>query len=162
MNPNRVTKMPDGMYKWSCSIDADYNRKNLGAGVIACIIIAVFVLIFGAIMAIRFRDVESFLIVLGCDAFFMLITFVFFKLAFSAQDPRESYEMCDIYVKSGYGQSSVFIDFDKARTAVFTRNYIELKAGMAKTRVYAPAEDFTFVRGYIMSHLTGECEIRYE
>ena len=53
------------------------------------------------------------------------------------------------------------LDFDKARTAVFARNYIELKGRIGKIRVYAPAEDFDFVRGYIMSHLTGDCEIRY-
>ena len=162
MNPNRVTKMPNGMYKWSCLIDAAYYRKSMGAGVKACIIIAVLVLVFGAAIAFQYRDMGSFLIVLGSDAVFMLITIVVFKLAFSAQDPRENYEMCDIYVKSGYGKSSVYVDFDKARTAVFARNYIELKGGIGKIRVYAPAEDFDFVRGYIMSHLTGDCEIRYE
>ena len=162
MNPDRVTKMPNGMYKWSCSIDADYYRKSMGAGFNACVIIAVFVLVFGAIIAFQYRDVGSFLIVLGSDAVFMLITIVVFKLAFSAKDPRENYEMCDLYVKSGYGKSSVYFDFDKAGTAVFARNYIELKGRIAKIRVYAPAEDFGFVRGYIMSHLSGECEIRYE
>ena len=162
MNPDRVTKMPNGMYKWSCSIDAAYYRKSVGAGVKACIIIAVCVLVFVAIIAFQYRDVGSFLIVLGSDAVFMLITIVIFKLAFSAEDPRENYEMCDIYVKNGYGKSSVYFDYDKAREAVFARNYIDLKGRIAKIRVYAPAEDFEFVRGYIMSHLTGDCQIRYE
>ena len=162
MNPDRVTKMPNGMYKWSCSIEPDYYRKGMGAGVKACIIIAVFVLVFGAIIAFLYRDMGSFLIVLGSDAVFMLITFAVFKLAFSAEDPRENYEMCDLYVKSGYGKSSVYVDFDKARSAVFAGNYIELKGRIGKIRVYAPAEDFDFVRGFIMSHLSGDCEIRYE
>jgi hypothetical protein len=29
-------------------------------------------------------------------------------------------------------------------------------------RVFVPAEDYSFVKGFIMSRLTGECEIRYK
>jgi hypothetical protein len=31
-----------------------------------------------------------------------------------------------------------------------------------KMRVFVPAEDYSFVKGFIMSRLTGECEIRYK
>ena len=130
-------------------------------GVKACLGIAAFVLVFGGILAIQFDDWLSFLIVAGCDAVFLLITFVVFKFAFLPKDPKESYEMSDIFVKSGYGKSSVYFDFDKAKVAIFTPKYIELQGRIKKIRVYVPEEDYSFVKGYIMSRLTGDCEIRY-
>ena len=134
----------------------------MGMGVKACLGIAAFVLVFGGILAIQYDDWTSFLIVAGSDAVFLLITFVVFKLALSAKDPQESYEMSDVYIKSGYGKSSVYFDFDKAKVAIFTPKYIELQGRIKKIRVYVPEEDYSFVKGYIMSRLTGECEIRYE
>ena len=89
-------------------------------GIKACLGIAAFILVFGVIMAVQYKDWTNFLIMAGSDAVFLLITFVVFKLALSAEDPQESYEMSDIYVKSGYGRSSVYFDFDKAKAAVFT------------------------------------------
>jgi translation initiation factor IF-1 len=120
-------------------------------GIYACLIIAVFVLVFGAILSYQYRDGKSFLIVAGCDAVFLLITYVVFRFALSENDPRESYVMSDIYVKSGYGRSSVYFDYDKAKEAVFAPGYIELHGRVAKIRVYAPPEEFEFVRRYIMA-----------
>ena len=133
----------------------------MGMGVKACLGIAAFVLVFGGILAIQYDDWTSFLIVAGSDAVFLLITFVVFKFAFLPKDPKESYEMSDIFVKSGYGKSSVYFDFDKAKVAIFTPKYIELQGRIKKIRVYVPEEDYSFVKGYIMSRLTGDCEIRY-
>ena len=82
-------------------MDPEYYKKGMGAGIKACIGIAVFILVFGAFLAVQYKDWTDFLIVAGCDAVFLLITFVVFKLALSAEDPQESYEMSDIYVKSG-------------------------------------------------------------
>ena len=144
------------------AMDVGYYRKGMWMGIKACLGIAAFILVFGAIMAIQFHDWTNLLIVAGCDAVFLLITFVVFKLALSAEDPHESYEMSDIYVKSGYGRSSVYFDFDKAKAAVFTPKYIELQNGIKKLRVFVPEEDYDFVKRYIMNRLTGECEIRYE
>ena len=56
----------------------------------------------------------------------------------------------------------MYFDFDKARVAIFTPKYIELQRGIKKIRVYVPEEDYSFVKGYIMSRLSGECEIKYE
>ena len=157
----KITRNSNGFYTWRCSMDVGYYRQGMGAGIYACLGIAAFILVFGGIMAIKFDDWTNFLIVAGSDAIFLMITFVFFKLALSAEDPQESYEMSDVYVKSGYGKSSVYFDFDKARVAIFTPKYIELQRGIKKIRVYVPEEDYSFVKGFIMSRLTGECEIRY-
>ena len=157
----KITRNSYGFYTWRCSMDVDYYRKGMGMGIKACLGIAAFILVFGGIMAIQFDDWMYFLIVAGCDAVFLLIMFVVFKLALSAEDPQESYEMSDIFVKSGYGKSSVYFDFDKAKVAIFTPKYIELQGRIKKIRVYVPEEDYSFVKGYIMSRLTGDCEIRY-
>ena len=143
-------------------MDVGYYRQGMGVGINACLGIAAFILFFGGIMAIKFDDWTNFLIVAGSDAVFLLITFVVFRLALSAKDPQESYEMSDVYVKSGYGKSSVYFDYDKARVAIFTPRYIELQSGIKKIRVFVPEEDYSFVKGYIMSRLSGECEIKYE
>ena len=106
----KITRDSNGFYTWRCSMDVGYYRQGMGVGINACLGIAAFILVFGGIMAIKFDDWTNFLIVAGSDAVFLLITFVVFKLAFSARDPQESYEMSDIYVKSGYGKSSVYFE----------------------------------------------------
>ena len=158
----KIKKDSNGFYTWSCSMDVEYYKKGMWMGIKACLGIAAFILVFGAIMAVQFHDWTNLLIVAGCDAVFLLITFAVFKLALSAEVPQESYEMSDIYVKVGYGRSSVYFDYDKAKVAIFTPKYIELQNGIKKTRVFVPEEDYDFVKRYIMNHLTGECEIRYE
>ena len=161
-NSGRVRKNSNGFYTWTCSIGVEYYQKGMWAGIYACLGIAAFLLVFGAFLAVQYKDWSDFLIVAGCDAVFLLITFVVFRLALSAKDPQESYEMSDIYIKSGYGKSSVYFDFDKAQVAVFTPRYIELQRGIKKMRAYVPEEDYDFVKGYVMSRLKGECEIRYQ
>ena len=88
----KITKNSNGFYTWSCSMDVGYYRKGMWMGIKACLGIAAFILVFGAIMAVQFHDWTNLLIVAGCDAVFLLITFVVFKLALSAEDPHESYE----------------------------------------------------------------------
>ena len=110
----------------------------------------------------NFQNLQYFLIVAGCTGVFMLIALFFFGLAFSASDPQETYVMSEIYIKSGYGKSSVYLHYTKLKTVIFSRNYIELRGKTSKMRVYIPAEDFYFVKDYIQRHLPGECDIRYE
>ena len=121
-----------------------------------------FVLLFGAALSWKFNDWTSFLIVAGCAGVFMLISCFFFGLAFSASDPQETYEISEVYVKTGYGRSSVYLHFDKVRAVLFTRKYIELWGRNRKMRVYVPTEDSDFVKDFIHSHLPLGCDIRYE
>lgn len=160
--PEKLKKGPDGSYSWFCSIDPDYYRSSIRPGLIACVIIAVFILLFGAVLSWKFNDWTSFLIVAGCAGVFMLISCFFFGLAFSASDPQETYEISEVYVKTGYGRSSVYLHFDKVRAVLFTRKYIELWGRNRKMRVYVPTEDSDFVKDFIHSHLPLGCDIRYE
>ena len=160
--PVKIAEQPDGSYTWTCSIEVNYHRKTMGTGFKACIGIAVFLLLFGAVLARQHRNLETFWIVAGCTAVFLLITLLAFGLTLLATDPQERYEMTETYVKTGSGRSSATFHFRKARAAVFSQKYIELQGRMAKMRIYAPAEDFDFVKDFIRIRLPEECEVRYE
>ena len=161
--PDRITEQKNGSYTWTCSIEVKYYRKTMGIGFKACLGIAVFLLALGGFIAFRERDLEPFLIVLGCTAVFLLITFLVFGLTLLATDPQESYEMTETYIKTGSGKSSAYFNYKKARTAIFWRQqYIELQGKIAKMRIYIPNEDYDFVKRYIMRRFPGDCEIRYE
>ena len=160
--PVKITKQPNGLYTWSCSIETEYHRDSIRPGFYACIGTAVFLLVFGGVLAYRFHDPQSFFIVAGCTAVFLLITFLIFGLAFSAGDPHESYEMGEEFVKSGYGKSSVYFDYSKAKAIILGGKYIELCGKRKRLRIYVPEEDYDFVRGFIQSRVPMECEVRYE
>ena len=161
--PTQITTQPNGTYTWSCSIDVDYYRRNMAMGFKACLWIAAFLLVFGAFLCYRFQDWSTLLIIAACDAVFLLISILIFWLfTHFATDPQEHYEMTDIYIKTGSGKSSVYFDLKRVKTATFGPKYIELKGKVAKMRVYAPAEDFNFVKSYIMTQLPGDCAILYE
>ena len=151
-----------GLYTWTCPIEMDYHRKTMLPGFKACIGMVLFILLFGAVLSFQYRDRMSFWIMAGCAGVILLITLLVFGLTFLATDPQERYEMTETYVKTGSGKSSAYFNFRKARTAVFSGKYIELHGKVVKMRVYAPEEDFDFVKSYILNRLPGECDIRYE
>ena len=161
-DPARITRQPNGTYTWSCSIEPEYHRRSIRPGLYACIGIAVFLLIFGGVLAYSYHDIKDFFIVAGCAAVFLLISFLVFGLAFSATDPHESYQMTEEYVKSGYGKSSVYFDFRKVRVLVLSAKYIELHGKTRRMRIYIPEEEYNFVRGFIQARIPMECEVRYD
>lgn len=119
-------------------------------------------LLFGAYLSYRYDRWKSMLVVAACVGVFLLVTLLVFGLTLLATDPQERYELTDTYIKIGSGRSSAFYRFRKIRTAAVTKKYIELQGKITRTRVYAPAEDFNFVRSYILDRLPGECDVRYE
>ena len=161
MYPVKISQQQDGAYQWSCPIEVEYHRKSMLPGLYACIGIAFFLLIYGGVLSYSYHDLKSFLIVAGCTAVFLLISFLVFGLAFSATEPHESYEMREEYVKSGYGKSSVYFTFKKAKVIVLGGKYIELHGKMKHMRIYIPEEDYDFVRWFIQARIPTECEIRY-
>ena len=158
--PVTLTKDLDGSYTWSCAIEADYHRDSIRPGFYACIGIAVFLLVFGGILSWKYHDWTVFWIVAACAGVFMLLTVLLFGLAFSAENPQERFAMTETYVKTGSGRSSVYFNYKKAQTVILTGRYIELQGKTGRMRVYAPEEDFDFVRSYIQSHLPACCDIR--
>ena len=159
----KIARYPNGIYHWSCSIDVDYYRHGMMNGVKACIGIAVFLLIFGGFLAVTNDDLESFFIVLASTAVFGVICAgVFIPVIVLVKDPGEHFEMCDDWVKSGSGKSSVYFNYKGVRTLAIHNNWLELRGKVKKVRIYAPPEDFGFVRDYVKYRIPGEANITYE
>ncbi len=157
-----IEKQTNGIYTWSCSIDAEYHRNSIRPGLYMCIGFAVFLLIYGGVLSSRFHDPMSFWIVAACVGVFLLIVAIVFGLAFSAADPQETYVLTDTYLKIGYGKSSVFFDFKKLDRVDFHEQYIELREKKRSALVYtATKEDMEFVREYITSRVSGDTKVYF-
>lgn len=159
---DRVTLQSDGCYCWRQEIDREYELSRLKIGFYACVIIAVFILGFGAVLAVMYDDPFSMLIVAGCTAVFMLISIVVFGISAHFVDtPREGYVMADDYIMTGQGKTSVFFYFKGAKKVTLTLKYIELKGPFRTMRVYVAPEDMSFVRNHILSKVSGDAVIIY-
>ena len=157
-----IAQYPGGIYHWTCPIDLDFYRRGMMTGVKACIGIAVFLLAFGAFLAAKFHDFNTFLIVLGCTAGFAAIcALAFVPVIVLVKDPMEHFEMCEDWVKSGSGKSAVYFNYKHIQTLTIHQTWLELGGKVKTMRIYAPAEDFAFVRDYIKNRVSGETEIYY-
>ena len=155
-----IKEHPNHTYTWTCTIDAAYHRDSIRPGFYACIGTAIFLVIFGGILSYQYADWKSFWIVAACAGGFMLISWLVFRLAFSAEAPQESYVLTDTYVRIGDGRSSVFYDFKKIRDVSFHENYIELWEKVRHARIYVgTGEDMEFVKKYITERVKGGFEI---
>ena len=75
---------------------------------------------------------------------------------------REIYHLTDEYIETGSGKTRALFSFKRTRKVIVTRKYMELRGRFGGPRVYAPEEDMSFVRSYILSRVPGEAQIRYE
>ena len=78
--PKKIKQQPNGTYTWSCPIEVEYHRSSMRPGIYACIGIAVFILIFGGILAYIVVLIVSILgaIVSGIQFLITLLLFVAF------------------------------------------------------------------------------------
>ena len=161
--PNRVTFDAGGVYRWKCETEKEYERRSYRYTMIACEIIAAFILCIGVVFSFIFQDVQELLIVVGCDAVFMLIAILVCKgLDALPGTMWETYMLTDEYVKTGSGRASSYTSFKKLKRVRITEKYIALKERLAEQRVYVPKEDMPFIRDYILSRVGGDAEILYE
>ena len=152
--PDRVQLQEDGVYRWNCRIDKKYEQRIYRITMIACGIIAVFVLALGIILSMMSGSIGEFGIVAGCVAVFLVITvLVCWFLDRVSSDPHEIYEMTEDYVQTGSGRSKEYFILKKAKKMLVTEKYIELKGDVRTMRVYVPQDDMEFVRGYLMNRV---------
>ena len=155
--PDRVQLQEDGVYRWSCRIDKKYEQRIYRITMIACSIIAVFVLALGVILSLMSGSIGEFGIVAGCVAAFLAITvLVCWFMDRVSSDPHEIYEMNEEYVLTGSGRSREYFAFKKAKKLLVTEKYIELKGDVRSMRLYVPQDDMEFVRGYVMNRVPPE------
>lgn len=159
---DRVIKQSDGCYCWRQETDREYELSRLRAGFIACVIIALFILVYGGILSILYPDPENMLVVAACAAVFMLICILIFGLcAHFVKSPSETYIMDDTYIQTGEGKSSVLFNYKGAKKVTLTPKYIELKGRLKTVRVYVPPQDMSFVKNHILSRVSGQADIVY-
>lgn len=157
---DRVTRQPDGSYRWRSYIDDEYYYSQLKPGFWACLGIALFILLYGVFLSFLSRDWESLLVVAGSDAVFLLITFAaFYFLGWRVKDSQEIYEMTPDYVKTGSGKSSSYFYYRKVRRLTVNSRYIELQGKYLKKRVYVQEDMLPFVRNYIQSRIPGDAKV---
>ena len=161
--PDQITRQEDGSFRWRCAIEKEYEQRTYKITMIICSAIAAFILVFGGFLAVMYDDLTSFAIVAGCVTVFLLISlltcWVLNKLPGTM---REIYHMTDEYIETGSGKTRALFSFKRTRKVIVTRKYVELRGRFGGPRVYAPEEDMSFVRGYILSRVPGEAQIRYE
>ena len=129
----------------------------------ACVGIAVFLVVMGAVFCAMNRDWSMLWVVLLCDAVFMAITVLVTRLFLrGAVDPGEIYELTDSYVKTGSGKTSAYYEFRRVKALTVTRGYLELRGKLTPMRVYVPEDDMAFVRDWIRRRLPPETEISFQ
>lgn len=159
----RVIKEADGTYTWHCRIDYDYFKKSMKLGIVTCILISISILIMGLVFSYMARDWSSVLPVVLADVIFIIIFVSIFGFVLHvSKDPWEVYKMSDEYVKSGSGKSSVYFYFNKAQTVLMGDRFIELKGKYKRFRMYFPAEDKSFIRGFVTRHIPLEALVTYD
>ena len=159
---DRVTDIGEGVFLWRCSIDEEYERGKIKSGFKVCLLIDVFILGLGAVFTINSHEPGFFILVGICAAAFLLLSIVIFGLsALLVKSPGEIYTMTDTYMQTGRGNSTSTFDYRKAKEVIITTRYIELRNPVKNMRVYAPHEDMSFVRNYILRR-TGHADVMYE
>ena len=153
MNEQRVAKQPDGSYRWTCRIDIGYHKEQTKTGFRAVGIIAAALLLIGVIIAAQTRSWESLWISILVAGVVLLIALPLLRMSSNATEPMEEYWMTDVYIKSGYGRSSVFSHFSKTEAMRVFNDHLELVEKGKTRRIYVPAEDIDFVVQYVSDHL---------
>lgn len=158
--PTRVTRLEDGSYCWKCAIGKEYERRINRSALIICGVIALFLLGYGLFLSWHFDDWDSFLIVLGCAAGFMLIAVAIVTLFDRAKGAAMGYYyMRDTEIKTS---SRSYFTYRRTRKMIIGKNFIEMRSSIGGPRIYFPEEDLPIVKGFLMSRIPGDAEIRYE
>ena len=157
---DRITKRPNGNYQWDCPIDKDYHRESGRKGLLGVLILCVAVFSIFLFVSHGNESRDDLWIPLLVIGVILAVTLLLLSLWNSAGDPHERYEMCDDYVRSGYGKSSIYSVFKKTGEVVITEKYIEMIGKYPNNRIYVPPEDMDFVREYILDRIPDNAVIR--
>ncbi len=162
--PDRVTRQPDGTYLWSCVTDRKLEREGQKIALRMFEGIAAVVLFIGLFLTVR-NDYgwTGVLITVGSAAGILLITIGVIHGENSMPGERRcTYRMSESGIRNGTGSRAATYVFQDTKKVIIGRTYIEMQAGFGAFRAYAPEEDMSFVRNYIMSHIPGDAEVVYE
>lgn len=157
--PKRVTQMSNGAYRWTCALSREYERKTYRISMIACSVIAAFILVMGACICAMQRQWDSLWVFFLCDAVFMLIAFLIcWGLNRLPGSVHQVYELTEEHIRLGTGKNTQFFSFHRTKQVTVRDNYIDLKGAMYHPRVFVPPEDFPFVRDFILERVPDSAE----
>lgn len=148
-----VTQNRDGIFQWSCRIDKEFHRQSVWKGLLACMLLVVFVLLLFLLMPSTPGQEKTIWPALIPIVTVLVIALPLIFLQYNASDPHEQYIMTDEYIKSGYGKSAIYTNFKETDKFVRTTKFIELTDKHKTNRIYVPADDMEFVCKYIRERL---------
>ena len=160
MESQRVTKQPDGSYRWICRIDTAFHKDQTKAGYWAVAAIIAFVILAGFFMAARNRAWNTLWIPLLVSGVVLLIALPLLHMSMNAEAPMEEYWMNDDYLKAGYGRNAVFTHFRIVQSLNVFPDHLELVEKGKTRRIYVPPEDIGLVTSYIIDHLLDSASVR--
>ncbi len=163
MNTAFITQDQNGVYHWTGTIDAGYEKKTFKIvfGVCGgiCLLFIIMCLVIGPeMLGVTLLTCLGIMAVAGAVCWF-------FNL--NAGHREQSYEMNEDYIifkvlTNGKIANNPFSFRSINKAVVYTsRNMIELYQLLGSGPVFVPHEDFGFVRDYILQRIPDDAEVEY-
>ena len=159
--PQRVTRGPDGIYRWTYRISQRQNRRALRITIAVVGGVCVIMTAMAATLDVRALAVT----VLSCGAA-MLITLLVCAVVnrLSAGGIPQPFEVAEDYVRwVGSGRTDFRYSYSSLRRVRIlpSEDIIELRQLLGVMQVYIPHEDFALVQGLILSRLPDGADVEY-
>ena len=158
----RVTRCDDGVYRWRYSVDMSTKGAVYAGMTKVCAVIAL-VIIAGTALFLPEIAVFMALAGLGIVALPAILWAVAYRGAAARQDMRFGLDEEWIYTPGLYRSERTAFSAIRGVSLRPEQNLIELRtASMTLIQIFAPEEDFDFVREFIISHVSPLANVKGE
>ncbi|MBQ8953929.1 MAG: hypothetical protein IJ048_07410 [Clostridia bacterium] len=158
----RVTRSDDGVYRWRYSVDMSSKGAIYASMTKVCAIIALIIIAGTAIIVPEIAVFIS-LAGLGIVALPAILWAVTYRGAAARQDMRFGMDEEWIYVPGLYKSERTAFSAIRGVEVRPDQDLIELRtATMTLIQVFAPHEDFDFVKEFIISHVSPMANVKAE
>ena len=158
----RVTRCGDGVYRWRCSVDMSTKGSVYAGMTKVCAVIALVVI---AVTAIALPEIAVYMALagLGIVALPAILWAVAYRGAAARQDMRFGMDEAWVYVPGLYRSERTPFSAIRGVSVRPAEDLIELRtATMTLIQIFAPEEDFDFVKEFIISHVSPMANVRTE
>ena len=158
----RVTKGPDGVWRWIYVISRKQHRHALRITMTVVGAVAVFLIVMAAVTD---RDMMWVTALSGAAATAVagLVCLLFDRLA--KDGVRQPFELSEDWVRwVGTGRTDFRYSWGSIRRVRIlpSEDIIEVRQLLGVMQVYVPREDFSLVRDLILSRIPGTADVEYE
>ena len=154
----KITKDKNGVYYWYGTVDAGYEKKTFGIAFGVCGGICLFFIMASLSLGADMLGVT----LLSCLGVMAVCGGVCWVFNLNAGNRRQGYRMSETHITFvGGRRSTVPFSFKSIRRAVIfpSRHMIELYPLVGSGPVFAPPEDYGFVRDFILERIPREAEV---